>query len=670
MADMETEIVEFLDGDTLKIGLVLKRNASRVQITDQNGKQHSLNSRQILLFHDKKVSSSEFNEFNRSYLEAVKTLSKEIDTELLWESLEGKGSELKPDNAAEIYFGNSETISQSAILSAVGTDSIHFKRKGNHIIIRDSHHVEEQEHVLKKRAERHELNDRFITWSSDLLNEETAQPPGCPQEFLPFLNSLEQALSNEGYILEPWLKELIKHHSGPFRSRAETIVLLLVGGDRLPENADPFILESGVPLEFTEAALEEAGNITPYESAETESGVESNLIFSVDDEGTEEIDDAVSITEIDNNYLIGIHIADTSNFVPPDSLLDQEASVRYTSIYLPHRQIRMLPEELSCDLMSLRENQLRPVVSCNLLVSPDLEILEWNFSRNFLTVNKNLTYTQTDTLIRSASSAENLPGLRNGLQVLKGFTDRLLKKRVENGALIINRPEIKICPGDEKIQLCLLDPDSPSRLLISELMVLYNSLAADFAAENLIPFIYRAQKEPTKEIPELPSDGYDHFAAFKLFSLMEPSSMGLEPSSHFGLGLDSYTQVSSPIRRYSDLLNQRQLSSLIMGRIPVYTPEKLSECLAGIGSADRLTRNLERKINRLFTLRYLLQTNQKEFDLVILQAGKGGYQVETIPECFRGTLTSPVDLLPGTRLRARVSKIDPENDSLQFIGEF
>ncbi len=666
---METEIVEFMDGDSIKIGLVSKRSASRIQVTDQNGKQHSLNSRQILLIHNQKSSSNDFNEYTRLYQESVKVLADEIDTELLWEGIEKKGDNLKPEIAAQIYFGDSDTINQSAIIRAAASDNLHFKTKGVHIIVRDSHQVDEQEHVQQKKAEKQEINDGFKAWAANLLDGENSHSPGYQQEFLPFLNSLEQSLSNEDYNLEPWLQELVRYHSGPFRSRAETIVLILVGGERLPENADPFILESGVPLEFSEASLEEAGNIPAFKPAPGDIQVETSVVFSIDDEDTREIDDAVSITESGNHYKIGIHIADAASFISPDSLLDREAALRYTSIYLPHRQIRMLPEPLSCDLMSLRENQLRPVVSCNLLVSRDMEVLEWNFSRNFLKVNKNLAYSHADSLLGPGSPAENPEGLKKALRVLKLFTDRLLRERIEKGALIINRPEMKISSKNGKIELCLLDPGSPSRLIISELAVLYNSLAASLASENQLPFIFRSQKKPEKEIPELPAIGYDHFAAFKLFSALEPSSTGLEPLTHFGLGLVAYAQVSSPIRRYTDLLNQRQLCSFIRGDAPPHSAEKLEEHLEGLGSADRLTRNLERKINRLFTLRFLLQDKRKGFDLVVLQSSKGGYLVESIPECYRGILASFEEILPGTRLKARISKIDPESDTLQFTSE-
>ncbi len=666
---METEIIEFMDGDTIKIGLVSKRSASRIQVTDQNGKQHSLNSRQILLIHNKKSSSNDFNEYSRLYLESVKVLADEIDTELLWEGIEKKDDNLNPEIAAQIYFGDSDTINQSAVIRAAASDNLHFKTKGVHIMVRDSHQVEEQEHVQQKNAEKQEINDRFMTWAANLLDGKTTQSPDYHQEFLPFLNSLEQSLSNEDYNLEPWLQELIRYHSGPFRSRAETIVLILVGGDRLPENADPFILESGVPLEFSEASLEEAEKITPFNPAPGDIQVESEVIFSIDDEDTKEIDDAVSITESGNHYKIGIHIADAASFISPESLLDGEAALRYTSIYLPHRQIRMLPESLSCDLMSLRENQLRPVVSCNLLVSRDMEVLEWNFTRSYLEVNKNLTYSYADSLLGPDSPPENQAGLQKGLQVLKIFTDRLLRDRIEKGALVINRPEMKISSKNGKIELSLLDSGSPSRLIISELAILYNSLAAGLASENQVPFIFRSQKNPEKELPELPAAGYDHFAAFKLFSALESSNTGLEALTHFGLGLDAYAQVSSPIRRYTDLLNQRQLCSFIRGTEPAHTAEKLAEHLNGLASSDRLTRNLERKINRLFTLRFLLQDRTKEFDLVVLQTNKGGYLVESIPECYRGTLTSFEELLPGTRLKARISKIDPETDTLQFTAE-
>ncbi len=663
---METEVIEFQDGETLKLGLVLKRSASRIQVTDQNGKQHSLNSRQIMLSHEKKCSEASFGEFSRSYIESVKTLAEEIDTELLWASLEKKGVELNPDLAAKIYFGDSGTINQSAIIRAAVSDNLHFKTKGIHIVIRDSQQVEEQEHVQQVKAEKQLIIDRFLTWTADLLNGGSSPCPGSSGEFLPFLNSLEQALTNDGYALEPWMEELIRHYSGPFRSRAETIVMILVAGDRLSENADPFILESGVPLEFSADALAEAEGLEPYNPEDDIPAMESSLVFSIDDEETEEIDDAVSVTQSGDLYKVGIHIADASSFISPDSFLEQEASLRSTSIYLPHRQIRMLPERLSCDLMSLRENQLRPVITCSVLVNREMEIVEWAFTRSSLKVNNNLTYDQADSSIGLNDANPGIPGLKPSLDFLKNFTDALMRRRIENGAMIINRPEMKITEKDGEIQLSLIDPDSPSRLIISELMVLYNSLASTLASDNGIPFIYRSQKKPEKEIPELPAEGYDHFAAFKLFSAMDPSITGLEPSAHFGLGLDSYSQASSPIRRYSDLLNQRQLGSFLRNEAFTYRPETLAEAMEGISSAERITRNLERKINRLFTLRYLLKSKKKEFDLVILQNSRGGYLVETIPECFRGTLVSAEDLLPGTRIKGNISKIDPETDTLQF----
>jgi exoribonuclease-2 len=663
---METEVIEFQDGDALKLGLVLKRSASRIQVTDQNGKQHSLNSRQIMLSHEKKCSPAAFGEFSRAYIESVKNLAEEIDTELLWESLERKGVELNPGLAAKIYFGQSDTITQSAVIRAAGSDDLHFKTKGIHITIRDSQQVEEQKHVQQVKAEKQETIDRFVAWTANILDNGYSPCPESCREFLPFLNSLEQALTNEGYALESWMEELIRHYSGPFRSWAETIVMILVAGDRLSENADPFILESGVPMDFSEDALKEAEEYLPFQPGVDILPVESGPFFSIDDEDTEEIDDAVSVTPSGDLHKVSIHIADASSFISPDSSLEQEAALRSTSIYLPHRQIRMLPEKLSCDLMSLRENRLRPVITCDVLVDREMKIVEWAFSRNFIEVTRKLSYTQADRIIESKDTNPDLPKLKPSLDFLSNFTASLLRSRIAKGALIINRPELKITAKDGEIHLSLIKPDSPSRLIISELMVLYNSLAAAMATENSVPFIYRSQKKPEKDIPELPAEGYDHLASFKLFSVMDPSSTGLEPAPHFGLGLDCYSQVSSPIRRYSDLLNQRQLASFLKNQTFVYSPETLAEAMEGIASAERITRNLERKINRLFTLRYLLKSRKKEFDLVILQNNKGGYLVESIPECFRGILVSAEDLLPGTTVKGNISKIDPETDTLQF----
>ncbi len=665
---MELEIVEFLDDEQLKLGLVLKQAASRIQVTDQNGKQHSLNKKQLVLTHSRKVTAFEFTEFSRLYLESVTDLADEIDTELLWESLPDKGGDLDPAEAAEIYFGNADPVSRSAVIRAAGSDSIHFKRKGTHISIRSPQQAAEQKHLQTRKAEKETLNNQFSAWALAVLDGGNKSALKLLPEFLPLLNSLEQCLTNEAYVPESWLNELLSAQSGPFRSRAETIVMLLVGGQRLPEDADPFILESGIPLEFDSAALEEAELFTEPESMNLPGALETGVVISIDDAETEEIDDAVSIKRVNDSYLLGIHIADMFEFVGPGTPLDREAAQRCTSVYLPHRQIRMLPERISCGLASLFKNRARPVLSCSILLGPDLEMLEWSFSRAYLEVQDNLTYSQADKIMRSADDPSDAPpGLKHGLEVLEKFTDILLRNRMDKGALLISRPEVKITFDNSEIQLELIDPESVSRRIISELMILYNRLASEFASAQQLPFIYRTQNKPENEIPHLPEKGYDNYAAFKLFSMMEGSGMSVKPSPHFGLGLDSYAQVSSPIRRYTDLLNQRQICSILEGQEPPHPAEQLSEHLAEIDSSERSRRNLERKISRLFTLRHLLKSKNGEFEIVVLQPNKAGYLVETAAECFRGFLNTSETLQPGTTVTAKISRIDPESDILQFV---
>ncbi len=668
MADAEKNIVEFLDGDQIKLGIVLKQTASRTLVTDQHGKQHSLNSRQIIINHDRNVATSDFPEYSRAYLDSVQAVSDEIDTELLWESIEPKGLELKPDKAAEIYFGNTDIISRSAIFRAAILDSLRFKRKGIHISVRSDEQVDEQLHVQKKKAEKEDLSKDFVTWGDSIFEAGEEIPSGWKPEFLPLLNSLEQAISNPEYELDPWLRKLIQHHSGPFRSRSETIVRLLVAGGRLPEGSDPFILESGLPLEFSEAAEAEADSLKAFEPISTTQSPVKGLSFSIDDEDTREIDDAISIREEGENYLIGIHISDASAFIAVDSMLDLDASRKNTSIYLPHRQFRMFPPRLSCDLMSLKQGVTRPAVSCNILVSEEGEILEWNFTRSHLEVTENLSYTLADSLLDSKSSSGEKPEMSKSLRFLNLFAGELLKKRISNNAVVINRPELKITVKDEDIELSIINSDSPSRRIVSELMILYNRLAASLAAENTLPFIYRSQKQPEGEIPELPETGYDNFAAFKLFSMMEPGVLSLAPDKHFGLGIDCYAQVTSPIRRYSDLLNQRQLASIITGNPPRYSAESLTDSLGGIESTERAVRKLERKMNRLFILRYMMQEKRTEHELVVLQNAKNGYLVETVAEATRGILQVQEEPLPGSILKGRISKIDPESDILIFTA--
>lgn len=664
---METGVVEFLDNGQLKLGIIQKAGSNRVQVIDQNGKQQSLGGKQIALHFDPGVATEDFNGFAREYLEKVSCLAEEIDTELLWESLDTRGIELDPEKAAALYFGAADPQNQSALFRAAASDAIHFRQRGIRITVRTAEQVEEQKHLQEKLAEKEKLFDKFQAWADGVLGQNRGV--GALQnidEMLPFLNSLEQSVVNPGYSLDSRLKELIDTHSGPLKSPAEAVVELLVAGGRMPPEADPFILESGISLEFSDESLREA-SADWDSSTEARNDIETGIVFSIDDPETRDIDDAISVLKSSEYYLVGIHVADLTSLVQPGSSMDRDAMSRGTSVYLPHRQIRMLPEKVSCGAASLVEKKYRDTISCMLRVSSRLEILEWEFVQGRIRVDHNLSYDEADRI--AESEGEQPPPFPEAPEIfafLRDFTNDLRQERMAEGALDINRPESKITVEDQRIHLKMLDSNSASRRIISELMILFNRLAGRYASENRIPFIYRTQKSPEKDLPELPETGYDHLLAFQVFSMIEPGRVSLNPDRHFGLGLSAYAPSSSPIRRYGDLLNQRQIAAALKGGQPPYQREQLEELLAGLARAERTSRSLERKVSRLFALRYLITSRKKTHQAAILQETKNGYLVETVPECFRGILQTGEPRTPGSILNVLISKVDPESDTLIF----
>jgi len=667
---METGIVEFLDNGQLKLGLIQKASSSRLQVVDQNGKQQSLSRKQLVLQHDPGVSAEEFNGFVRDFQDRVSTLAEDIDTELLWESLESRGSDLDPEKAADLYFGDPAPPNQSALFRAAASDAIHFRQKGIRITVRTAEQVEEQKHLQEKLAEKEKLFEEFRNWATAILGSKSASSLEMPAGMLPFLNSLEQSLVDPNHNLDGNLKELIDIHSGPLRSRAEVIVELLVAGGRMPPEADPFILESGIPLEFSDETLQEASAILKDSPVPGLPDLETGPVFSIDDPDTRDLDDAISITEEGENHLLGIHVSDLTPLISPGSALDREAMSRGTSVYLPHRRIQMFPDKVSCNAASLLEKESRSSLSCMVRLGRDLEIIEWEFMQGSVRVDYNLSYSEADRIFDSLPGPTSpFPGATEKMLLLRDITDKLRSSRLAEGALEINRPESKITVEGDQIDLKMLEPESPSRRIVSELMILYNRFAGRFAADNRIPFLYRAQKAPERELPELPENGYDHFIAYQVFSMIEPGKVSLDPDRHFGLGVSAYAPLSSPIRRYGDLLNQRQLASFLQARQLPYRKEELEELLAGLSRAERTSRSLERRLNRIFALRYLVINRRKNHRAVVLQKIKSGYLVETVPECFRGILHTVESREPGSMIDVVTSKIDPESDTLLFIED-
>jgi exoribonuclease-2 len=665
MPERLDDVVEFLDSGALKLGWVKGEGFDKIQVIDVNGRHRSLPAKRVLIRHNCISSENPGPSGLRDLMDQIRKLQAEVDTELLWESIcEDGGRQFGAEELAEIYFGSADSLRQSAVYRAVLHDSVRFKVRLSNLIPRSPAQVESQFLAAQKRDERRAFKERSINWMLDVLTGQGRRVSQSSTEAELLLRRLEGFLSNrQDEEVRLLLVDLTSHPELSGFTPVELAIGVLSAEGRLPKGVDPYLIEAGIEAKFPKEALDEVEKIPKYARVEARIEFDTSVVFTIDDEDTLEIDDALAVEVTDKRVRVGIHIADTAHFIEKESALDREASRRSSSIYLPHCTVRMFPDLLSCDRVSLVQGQLRPTMSFTVDFTPEGELLSWHVGPGQVCVSNRLTYDEADRLIDS----EDRGGLAGSLRSLNQVAQGLHAVRAERGALTLKRPELKIRVENGETTIKVLEPTSTSRRLVSEMMILANSLAASYAKEQHLPIIFRTQEVPAGIVTS--PDEYDPVATDYIFSKLEKSKLSLVPEPHAGLGLDAYTQLTSPIRRFTDLVIQRQLAAYLEGEPLPYDKEEMMGVLGKSLSMDSDTRTIERRANRKYLLEYLAQHYLEEsLSAVVLRNISAGYLVETQELFVRGLLADDNSYERGQEVTVRIARIDPERNNLVFAS--
>ncbi|HSX04096.1 MAG TPA: VacB/RNase II family 3'-5' exoribonuclease [Rhabdochlamydiaceae bacterium] len=307
--------------------------------------------------------------------------------------------------------------------------------------------------------------------------------------------------------------------------------------------------------------------------------------FTIDPETAKDYDDALSISkDKKGNYHLGVHIADVAHYVKQHSNLDTEAYARCNSVYFPGTVVPMLPHELSDNLCSLRENQVRLTVSVMMDFDPKGTLLGYQIFRSFIKSKKRMTYPEAKLILDKEKESVHL----KSLQLMVELCHLLKEKRSERGSIDFALPEMVIevdakgmPTGTRKVEYDI------THQLVEEFMLKANELVAKNLTDRGKPVLYRIHEAPSPENIEeflnlarslgfqLPKNP-DQKAIQKLFYKAKKTAFGQQLSvgfirsmklaiyspenvGHFGLALEYYCHFTSPIRRYSDLVTQRLL---------------------------------------------------------------------------------------------------------------
>jgi exoribonuclease II len=622
-------LIEFLDEGRLKPGLVVHEQANHVTVAEAGGRERSVARDLIMVRHPEHKVTRENLAAAVATLEAEQTqLAAELDLNLLWEVVREQGRNFSAEELAELFFGRRSAAATAVMLGALFNDRLYFIRRRLEFVARSSEQVER----LRIQYDRVRLRSESSRNTRNLIRgvlEDGLVPP--PDEAVPLIAELRRYLDNpftRNRDLTAMIEAAVTEITPP--EAAYEILERLGAAPPGPR----FVIIGGVRTGFSEAALAEAGRIVaPVREASDDVGA-----VTIDDDDTVEVDDALSCETLpDGGLRVRIHIALVADFVPQRGPMDREAAARATTVYLPEATIRMLPDRIACDAASLIAGEERHVLTTDVRLSAMGDITSYSIYPSRIRVGARLSYDDCDALLASeAGTAEAL--------ALRGMHDAALKlrdRRRAAGALLIYRREPKIKVRDDgEIELTLIDTMSPSRQLVAELMVLSNYAAARWAADNRVPIIYRVQ----------PIVGGDYAA--------QRPRLSLHPEFHAGVGLDYYAQASSPIRRYMDLVLQRQLlAALAQPPSVAYQADELLTVLANAEAAEAEGKELERRAKRYWILRYLERTAIGR--PLEATAFRDGASAELDAYAVRGALRGAPNLASQSRIMVRIARVEP-----------
>jgi len=534
------------------------------------------------------------------------------------------GEETSLTELAELLFSDN---TPSTLWSAwkVVSEGLHFHGSPHRVKARTTQEYEQEKERRENRRARRENWQAFV--------ERVAQRAVIESD-REFLIEVEKLALNQGS------ESRLLQHLGKQQNRENAHALLLDLG-YWNKNFNPHPLR----LNFRLGTEDEKPSIDSLETAAAGTDQSEERLdltglktFAIDDEGSLDPDDAISF----DGKRLWIHIADVASRVTAGSPLDRQAREQAATLYLPEGTRTMLPREIT-DRLGLGLNEISPALSFAVTLDDRGEILDLEVHPSLTRVTR-LSYREAETLL------ERDPDLKE----ISRLTTAHRQRRLAAGAVAIDLPECRIRVNGKEIDITPL-PAYRSREIVSEAMLIAGAAGARYAVEHQLPMPFAGQTPPA-EMPDC--EGLDPLAAmFALRRCMRPGRITTAPQPHAGLGLNAYIRITSPLRRYLDLLAHQQLRLHLAGQPPLPEKEILAAIAAVTPTVNRI-RQAERLSNRHWTLAWLQEQPEWRGQGVVV-AEWGRKSLLAIPElALECELNLPGNPPPGTHLTLRSPRVN------------
>ena len=449
-------------------------------------------------------------------------------------------------------------------------------------------------------------------------------------------------------------KVVVKILSYPQRKSPEGIITKVLGRQfEKKAELESILYAFNLPDKFPTKVINEVEGLSPISEKDYKGRLDlrNKKIFTIDGEDAKDFDDAVSVEkDKDGNYILGVHIADVTNYVKYGGETDKEAFYRGTSVYFPEKVIPMLPERLCNDLCSLIEGKDRLTLSCIMTINSAGDIINYEITPSVIKSVKRATYTAVEKLLSGDEKIkEEYADISKDIFVMEELSEILLKRSEENGAIDLDVKDSEISVDKKgRISVGTLSSEK-ARKIIETFMISANRCVAEYLFYAEEPCLYRVHEKPSDEKVDrfyafikalgitakrnktvYPKDFADilkkaeNTPAFTVINRVMLRSMQKAKYSptdigHFGLSEKHYCHFTSPIRRYPDLTVHRILKDFIAGKdnlegkyrdFVIKAAEKSSE-------RERNAQEAERAVDDYYKMLYIGDYVGEEFDAII-----------------------------------------------------
>ncbi len=576
----------------------------------------------------------------------------ETDADFSWEELAGY-----------VLSSNEQAFARLGVLDALLSQNLYFKEKKAGVFTpRDEDSIAELLRQQQIEQERVRAQHAFLTWARERLAVPDA-PLSLPAGADRYLDPIKGfALNGDLYERKIQAQKLMDEIG--FRGKGhpwEVAFQLLVALGIWEQDEELSILRYHIPTRFPAEVLE-AATTTPDFTPPCPGYQDftSLFTFTIDDADTTEIDDALSVSSDNGVMRIGVHITDVGFFIPPDNPIDKAALTRGTTVYLPRGKLPMMPPLLSENKASLIAGQGRPTLSFFATVDDSGKVAEEQIQRGFINVGRRLSYTEADALLRSEETDEMASALRHLFRVAQARR----AARIAHGAIVIDGDEVKIKVTNGEVAATVLPNDSPSRMLVGECMILANEMAARYCRNHQLPALYVAQPPPDETV--LPASAFPTQRVYVHATrrLMKPSQIGTTPAPHAALGLEVYTQATSPLRRYHDLQMHHQIKHHLEHGEALFDSKRLQIIAASAQESSSLAKRCERESTRYWLLRLMETRKGQTVSGHVIREYNGRSFIELDDTLLVVPVTVNPPLPLGTSVEVVINHVDARRDIL------